>query len=124
MKHRIFIMKNMLALLLLICPLAIAYADAPMFMGYNNGKNYVKLFSDNQRATYAQGLINGITLHNIFNDQTFYNNFMQCTAHLKAGEIGEIIKRYIVDHPEQQQKNLNILSLYALNEVCIRMKNR
>ncbi len=93
-------------------------ADPPSYLGYNNGKNYVQLFSDDHRATYAQGFINGITMHNLFKDQAVYNEFMRCTSRMKAGQIGEVIRQYIINHPDQQNLSLNVLSIYALNNVC------
>ena len=112
-------MKIRWIIVFLLFPWGASYADALLFMGYNNGKNYTQLFSDDQRSTYAQGFINGITLHNLFNDrQDVYNAFMRCTQRMTAGQVGEVIKRYIIDHPNQQNMNLNVLSIYALNETC------
>lgn len=110
-------MKTLITLLCLLFPV-IAHAEAPISMGYNNGKNYAQVFSDSQRATYAQGLINGITLHKVFKDEKTYAAFMRCTGQMKAGDIGEVIRQYIVSHPKQQHMNLNVLSIYALNEAC------
>lgn len=87
-------------------------------MGYNNGSNYSIIFSDSERSTYAQGFINGITLRKVFENKDNYEAFMRCTQQLTAGQIGQVIKDYIVKNPVKNNQSLNLVSIEALNTVC------
>lgn len=92
----------------------------PIPSGFSTGEDYVRRFSDIQRAAYTQGFINGLFVSSLMTpaarEETF--RISKCMTGRTDIQTAEIIRKYINDIPERWNKALEVLSYEAIIKSC------
>jgi hypothetical protein len=88
--------------------------------GFLTGQEFLDMDKGNQ-AWLAMGLVDGVFLAPLFdapdNGKTF-NRIEVCVKDMSGVQIAAIIEKYLKDHPEFWNKQLNVMALNALVGVC------
>ena len=89
--------------------------------GFLKGGDYLEL-SERQRAAYAEGFVNGMSIAaivlNVDSSKKEPKWLTDCTRDMTNVQIAEIIRKHIQDNPAQWHLGLNTLGYNAMLAAC------
>ena len=86
--------------------------------GFFTGKDYLDM-SDTEKRAYVTGGINGMLVAPFFGAPEENLNWLKtCTSKLSDEELAGILTKYIRDHSNQMDANLNVVTFNAIREAC------
>ena len=88
--------------------------------GFGTGQNFLDMDKESQRS-FAIGLVDGMLLAPLFDAPDHGKTFERiqaCVKDMTEVQVAAIIEKYLRDHPEDWNHQLNVESLNALIGVC------
>ena len=86
--------------------------------GFFTGKDYFEM-SETEKRAYATGAINGMLVAPFFGAPEENVSWLKtCSAKMPDEQIAGILTRYLREHPNQLDTNLNVITFNAMRDAC------
>jgi hypothetical protein len=86
--------------------------------GFFTGKDYFEM-SETEKRAYATGAINGMLVAPFFGAPEENVSWLKtCSAKMSDEQIAGILTRYLREHPNQMDTNLNVITFNAMRDAC------
>jgi hypothetical protein len=97
----------------------LARPDVYVSAGFLQGRDYLAL-SDDERAAYAAGLFNGMSVAHLIADvsESQVHWLDACSRGMTARQVAEIIRKDIQGSPPEWHFQINLLGLNAMLRAC------
>ena len=92
--------------------------------GFYSAGDYLE-FPPAAQAAYAAGFINGLFVSTVFNaNKSAVIEIEDCLRGATDDEVAARITKYIQEHPESKDLDLNVESLNAITSACPKLKDK
>ena len=113
-------MKRLLPLIALIAVVSVYASQQTVKIspGFFTGKDYLDM-SDTEQRAYITGEINGMLVAPFFGAPEENLNWLKtCSARMSDEQLAAILTKFLRDHPDQLQGNLNVVTFSAMRAAC------
>src|SRR5215203_2121144 len=113
-------MKRLLPLITLIAVASVYSSQQTVKIspGFFTGKDYLDM-SDTEHRAYITGEINGMLVAPFFGAPEENLNWLKtCSVKMSDEELAATLTKFLRDHPDQLQANLNVITFNALAAAC------